>query len=312
MMPIYEKQTVLLGTIQPKAGTYKEPLATENIEITDVTLSPFEPEKSVELDLITDAFGAKQEFPVGIKVKLQFTIALAGSGTAATAPYWGQLMRMCGFAQVLITTPPSVKYQPASGAFEMGSLVTYIGGNKHAMRDVRGTVSLEVKKLDFAKLKFDMTGVYVDPVSATIPNVSKKPRVTPPVLQAANTSLSLHGIVNLCLSNLSLDIGNEIQYHEYLNCTPTLNIVDRKPKGSVEFIYELLSTKDWFAAVKNNADGTLKFNYGAVAGNKIQIDAPKVCLLKPTIGADAGLRTLKMDMTPLASAGNDDFTITTM
>lgn len=311
-MPISEKQTVLLGTIQTAVGTYKEPLATENIEITDVTLSPFEPEKTVELGLITDQFGAAQEFPVGIKVKLQFTIALAGSGTAATAPYWGQLMRMCGFAQVLIASPASVKYQPASGVFEMGSLVTYIGGNKHAMRDARGTVSLEINKLDFAKLKFEMTGVYIDPVTATIPNVAKNPRVIPPVLQAANTALTLHAVTNLCLNNLNLDIGNELQYHEYLNCKPAVNLINRKPKGAVEFVYELLSTKDWFAVVKNGTTGALKFNYGAVAGNKIQIDAPKVALSKPTIGADSGLRTLKMDMTPLPSVGNDDFTITTM
>lgn len=64
-------------------------------------------------------------------------MALAGIALTGTAPAWGVMERICGYAEII--TASNVKYIPAAGGFEMGSVAVFIGDTLHRMRSVRGT-----------------------------------------------------------------------------------------------------------------------------------------------------------------------------
>lgn len=308
-MPIVATDAVLLAKIQPVADTYVEPAATDWVEITDVTLTPMESEAQ-ELKLVKAAFGANPQRFYGHRVKLSFSIALAGSGTAGTAPYWGVIERICGMAQTIVATT-SVKYMPADSAHEMGSMVCFIGKNKHALKNARGTSTLEVSKGGFLVRRYDITGIYIDPVEATVPTIVFTPRVMPELLLAENTALTLHGAANLCLQSLSIDTGFDIKFKTFLNCKDSVGVDGRMAKGSIEVLAESVAVKDWFAVCKSGTTDALSFklNNGGAAGKRLEIAAPKVQLSNPQYGEADGLKTLKMDMTLLPNAGSDDYSL---
>jgi len=305
---ISSKQAAVLAKVQTVAGTYLEPAAADWVEATDITLTPMESE-SAELNLVKSTLGANQVIPYGLRVKMSFSIAVAGSGTAGTAPYWGTLERICGMAQALVATT-SVTYKPADTAFELGSLVAFIGTNKHAMRDARGTSSLEVSRGGFLVRKYEITGIYIDPVTASVPAIAVAPRIMPEVLLSGNTALTLHG-TTVCLHSLTIDTGFDVKFLQFLSCTDTVRIDDRSCKGSVEIVAGNISVKDWFATCKNATTGALAFTLNALgtAGKKLAINAPKVQLTNPQYGDQDGIKTLKMDMILLPSAGSDDYSI---
>ena len=308
-MPITAKQAVLVAKVQTTAGTYSEPAATDWVEITDVTLTPFDADET-ELALIKRTYGANQQIPYNYRAKLAFSIPLAGSGTAGTAPYWGTLERICGMAQTIVATT-SVTYAPADSTFEIGSLAMYIGPNKHAMRDARGTSSLEISRGGFLVRKYEITGVYIDPVAATVPSVAIAPRVMPEILLSTNTALSLHGTSGLCMAGMTIDTGFDVKFLSFLGCTDQVALNDRATKGTIELVAESIATKDWFTACKTAATGALAvtLNAAGAAGKRLAVNAPKVQLMNPTYGDADGIKTLKMDMILLPSAGSDDYSI---
>lgn len=307
--PIFTKSTLIFAKIQPVAGTPLDTVvAADWMEVSDATLTPME-STEVELNLLSDQMGAKMKFQTGFQAKLSFSIDLAGSGTAGTVPHWGVLEQICGKAQI-ITAATSVKFKPASSGFVLGTLVCFIGGNKHVIRDARGTSKLEIARNGFLKRTYDITGVYVDPTAVNPPVVTKAPRVIPPMLNPANVALSFHGLTDLCLHSASLDDGNEIKFLDLLNCTEQVMITDRKVSGSIEVIADLVSVKNWFTSAKNGETGLMKITIGKTAGNIIEIEAPKVQLLKPDYGDVDGLRSIKLGLNVLPSLGDDDYTVT--
>jgi hypothetical protein len=294
--------------VQTVAGTYLEPAVTDNVEITDMSITPMESE-TAELTLIKRTFGANPIIPFGLRVKLSFSIALSGSGVAGTAPYWGALERICGMAQTLVATT-SVTYKPADSAFELGSLACYIGVNKHALKDARGTSSIDINKGGFLVRKYEITGIYIDPIAGTIPAVSIAPRLMPSVMLPNNTVFSLHGVA-ACLKSMSIDTGFDVKFMQYLSCVDTVSLNDRSVKGSVEIVAESIATKDWFSTCKTGETGELSFTLDATAaaGRRLAITAPKVQLTNPQYGDDDGIKTLKMDMILMPSAGSDDYSL---
>jgi hypothetical protein len=263
----------------------------------------------VELNLLSNEMGAKMKFQTGFQAKLSFSIGLAGSGVAGTTPYWGVLERICGKAEI-VTAGASVKFKPVSSGFELGTFVCLVGANMHVIRDARGTSKLEIARNGFLKRTYDISGVYVDPTTTTKPSFAKNPRVIPPMLNPANVALSFHALDNLCLHSASLDDGNEIKFLDLLNCTEQVMITDRKVSGNIEVIADLVSVKNWFTSAKNGETGLMKITIGKTAGNIIEIEAPKVQLLKPDYGDVDGLRSIKLGLNVLPSLGDDDYTIT--
>lgn len=98
----YFKRKLLLSKIEATGGVDPTPTPALNaIEIRNVQYQPLEAQYQAN-NPETPFYGNGTEVMVSQAARLAFDIALAGSGTAGTAPAFGPLLRGAGFAERLI------------------------------------------------------------------------------------------------------------------------------------------------------------------------------------------------------------------
>ena len=83
-------------------------------------------------------------------------------------------------------------------------------------------------------------------------------------------------------------------------------ISDRKPNGSIQLEMTLLAFKDWLSAVKNGDVGRMYMENGAVTGQTVAINMPRVQLENPRYSESDGIVMLDLDFRALWTSGNDD------
>lgn len=113
-MPRYIRNTVILAKVEVTAGTDAVPTGgADAVLVSDVSITPLDA-TNIDRSLIRAFFGASDQLVGTSFVRCSFTVELAGSGTAATAPQWGDLLLGCAFAEALLATPNRVEYTPTS------------------------------------------------------------------------------------------------------------------------------------------------------------------------------------------------------
>src|SRR4030042_1860926 len=76
--------------------------------------------------------------------KIGFDVELVGSGTAGTAPFWGPLMKACGFSETIVAST-SVTYKPATNSLSNSmTLGGYMDGMIKRLWGARGNVQFTI------------------------------------------------------------------------------------------------------------------------------------------------------------------------
>lgn len=99
-MPLAMRKRVILAKLEPTYGSDSSPAAADAILCRNLNINPMEGSQ-VERDFIRPYFGASGAIRVENYVRMDFETELAGSGTAATAPEWGTLMKACNFSETV-------------------------------------------------------------------------------------------------------------------------------------------------------------------------------------------------------------------
>ena len=128
-------------------------------------------------------------------------------------------------------------------------------------------------------------------------------------MSKALTTLSLHGTEQVCES-FSFDLGAQVEPRMLIG-EESIQIVDRKTKGSVVVEAPPLATKNWFSIYQAGTLGAFSLVHGITAGQIVEVAGAAVQLGKPTYGQTQQIvnTTLPLTFTP-SGAGNDDFSIT--
>ncbi len=309
-MTMLTRKRTLLAKIETAYGTDPTPTGAANaVQIRNLNISPQETETE-KRNLVRPFLGNSEEIPVAIHVVVDFEVELAGAGAAGTAPAYGPLLRACAFAET-ISAGVSVIYAPVSAAFESVTLYFNVDGVLHKLTGARGTVSFDLSAKKIPVMKFKFTGLYSPVADAAAPALTltawKKPV---PVNGVNTTGLTLHGYAGIILSQLTLDMANNVAF-ESLVGVEEVNITDRAPAGSIAMRAVSVATKDWWTAIKDATTGALSVTHGTVAGNKVKFDAPAVQLTKPQYQDMNGNQMLQAGMVLVPGAsGNDELTIT--
>lgn len=139
-MSLLQRKRTILAKIETTYGTDPTPTGASNaILIKNLTVTPQET-TLVSRDLVRPYLGNFSQLPAAIFGKLAFEIELAGSGTAATSPAYGPLLRACGLSETTLAS--AVTGTATAGAagtitltstsavdgFYQGMLVTLTGG----------------------------------------------------------------------------------------------------------------------------------------------------------------------------------------
>lgn len=139
-MSFLQRRRGILAKIESSYGSDPTPTGGSNaILVKNLTLTPMET-TLVSRDLVRPFLGNFSQIPAANYGKLAFEVELAGSGTAATAPAYGPLLRACGLSETALAS--AVTGTATAGAagnitltstsavdgFYQGMLVTLTGG----------------------------------------------------------------------------------------------------------------------------------------------------------------------------------------
>jgi len=99
-MALAQRKRIILAKLEPTYGIDSTPAGSDAILCRNLDISPLEGSQ-VERDFIRPYFGASGSIRVENYVTMNFETELAGSGTAATPPEWGTLLKACNWSETI-------------------------------------------------------------------------------------------------------------------------------------------------------------------------------------------------------------------
>ena len=111
-MPLLTRKRLIAAEIESIYGTDPTPGAANAILVRDLNITPMQSDV-VNRDLVRPYLGASEQLLANTRVGCTFSVELAGSGTAGTAPRFGSVLRACGLAETAYT--PAVTGTAAAG-----------------------------------------------------------------------------------------------------------------------------------------------------------------------------------------------------
>lgn len=103
-MPLAQRKRVILVKLEPTYGTDSTPVAADAVLCSNLDITPLDG-SSVERDFIRPYFGSSGSIRVENFAALSFETEIAGSGTAATPPEWGALLKASNFSETITAAP---------------------------------------------------------------------------------------------------------------------------------------------------------------------------------------------------------------
>jgi hypothetical protein len=308
MALLTRKRLILLET-ESTYGTDPTPDGADAVLVRDLNITPLQSDV-VSRDLIRPYLGASEQLLANTRVECTFSVELAGSGTAGTAPRYGKALKACGLSETIVATT-SVTYAPVSSSFSSATIYYNIDGVLHKVTGARGTFSINGTVGQIPTIDFTFTGIYNTPTDTALPAVTYANQATPLVFKNGNTTdfqlLSYAG----CLQSVTFDVGNTLVYRELVGCTKEVLLTDRAATGTVVLEAVTMATKNYFtAALSDGSLGNLLFQHGQTAGNIVDFASTRIDIGDVSYSDQDGIHMLNIPYTAVPStSGNDEFSI---
>jgi len=308
-MPLLTRKRLILLESESTYGTDPTPTGVDAVLVRDLNITPLQSDV-VSRDLVRPYLGASEQLLANTRVECTFSVELAGSGTAGTAPRYGKALLACGMSETIVAAT-SVTYAPVSASFGSCTIYYNIDGVLHKVTGARGTFTINGAVGEIPTIDFTFTGIYNTPTDTALPSVTYGDQATPVVFKAGNTTgfelLSYAG----CLQSVSFDVGNSLVYRELVGCTKEVLLTDRASTGSVTLEAVTMATKNYFtAALSDGTLGNLLFQHGQTAGNIIDFASTRVDIGDVSYSDQDGIHMLNIPYTCVPStAGNDEFSL---
>jgi hypothetical protein len=308
-MPLLTRKRLILIETEGTYGTDPIPTGTDAVLVRDLNIVPLQSDV-VSRDLIRPYLGASEQLLANTRVECTFSVELAGSGAAGTAPQYGKALQACGLSET-VSAGVSVTYAPVSSSFSSVTIYYNIDGVLHKVTGARGTFTVSCSVGEIPQINFTFTGVYNPPSDVALPAVTYANQATPVVFKNGNTTgfelLSYTG----CLQSIELDLGNTLVYRDLISCAKQVLITDRSVTGTVVIEAPTISAKDYFtAALTDGTLGNLLFQHGQTAGNIVDFASTRVDIGDPSYTDQDGIHMLSIPVTFIPSTtGNDEISL---
>jgi len=312
MTPILQQLTQVAAKIESAEGQ------AETLQAADAFLAFNLPVPGSDIDYHRLDPVKEHMSPVPVAIgrregQVRIVTELVGSGSPGTAPFWGKLIRACGFKET-VNAGVSVIYTPESDPNQIPSLTlgVYLGGVVlHKVWGARGRLRLILAHNRVGLLDMEFWGCDFSVSDSGFLSGVSYPTVQPPVFQGATFTFDGYAAV---ISRLEYLTNANLKRRESVGASSgylaTL-ITDRNPQIRFNPEAVAVATKDFFGMWRNGSTAAMNCQLGTVAGNQIQIQAPKVQTLKVQTGSRNRLRTWEiLGLCTMDSAGDDEFSIT--
>ena len=307
-MALLTRKRVILIETESSYGTDPTPAATDVVLVTDLSITP-QSSDVVNRDVVRPYLGSSEQLLANTRVECTFSVELAGSGTAGTAPRYGSALKATGLSET-VSSGTSVTYAPVSSSFSSVTIHYNVDGVRHKVTGCRGSFTISAEVGSIPTIDFTFTGIYNAPTDTALPTVTYGNQATPLIFKNGNTSgfqlLSYAG----ALQSLTMDLGVSTVYRELVGGTKEVLITDRTSNGSVTIEAPTIAQKDYFAsALTEGSLGNLAFLHGTTAGNKVQLTSSKVDIGDVNYGEMDGVAMLEIPYTLVPSSANNEFSL---
>ena len=112
-MALLTRKRLILAKVESTYGTDSSPAGTDAVLVRSLEVTPIEADV-VSRDLIRPYLGNSDQLLANTRVSITFEVELAGSGTAATAPRFGGLLKACGMSET--TTAAAITGTATAGS----------------------------------------------------------------------------------------------------------------------------------------------------------------------------------------------------
>ena len=307
-MALLTRKRVILIEAESSYGTDPTMATSTVVLVTDLSITP-QSSDVVNRDVVRPFLGASEQLLANTRVECTFSVELAGSGAAGTAPRYGDAIKACGFAEAIVSST-SVTYTPVSSSFSSVSIHYNVDGVRHIVTGCRGNFVVNAEVGSIPTIDFTFTGIYNAPTDTALPTIAYGNQATPLIFKNGNTSgfqlLSYAG----ALQSLTMDAGVSTVYRELVGGTKEVIITDRASNGAVTIEAPTIAQKDYFtAALTDSSLGNLQFLHGTTAGNKVQLISSKVDIGDVNYGEMDGVAMLEIPYTLVPSAANNEVSL---
>lgn len=308
-MPILARSKILLVKLETAYATDAAPTEGANaILATQIRLMGMEGQ-DISRELETPWLGAQPTIPADLHAKLSFRVELEPSGTVATAPAWGPLLRACAFAQT-ISVGTSVTYSRVSTGHESVTIHFWMGGTRYVLKGARGNVTIRVDASGIPYLEFEFTGLFAAPSEQTRPTPDLTNFNAPRVASTANTPVFTLDGTTMVLRSFSLNAGNTIE-PRFLIRSEGILITDIQETVEMQVEAVPLTTLDPYALALAGTPVPLVLTHGTGAGRIATLAAPRLQFQRPQGLTEAqGIAEWPLRAVPLPATGNDQLTLT--
>ena len=271
---------------------------------------------NVERNFIRPFFGGSGQLAGTRFVECSFDVELANSGTAGTAPAWGPLLRACGMAEAILTTPARVEYTPVSASFSSVTIYYHIDGVRRIALGCMGNVEIMLSEGGAPMLRFSFVGLDGGRSTQTDPTVTLTAFRAPAVVSDVNS-----GDINLgctysagALSSgtvypsrgLTVNLNNTVSRKAVLG-GQAVQVSDRNVQGQMQLDLTAAQEVSFLTDINSNTTTTLGFSHQTGAGVGILLHAPAVQRIDPTDAEYEGDVHMAQNLRFVpTTAGNDE------
>lgn len=301
-----ETKTQLAIKLESEEGTAETLAAGDAILHANGKFTPDTP--MFQRPMRSSSLSPFSSVPGARSATIEFDVELKGSGSAGTAPEWGQALKGCGFAEDIVAAT-SVTYTPASSSVGSYTLALYEDGMIHKIWGARGTVKLALKNGEPGMLSFSFKGADFSVVDGALLSGVSYDSTKPPAFLAAQFTIDSYAAL---LSSLEIDMANVLALRPDANQDSGYKstiISSRLPIMTFDPEKVLVATYDFYGKLRSGNEGALSTVVGSTAGNICTITAPKAQYTKIDEAERDGIRSLGIDCQLNRNSGDDELSL---
>lgn len=300
-------RTIVLVKKEATYGTNSSPVAgMDGVACYDPIVNYTE--SVTERNLVTGTLSQSKPIRNRGYGNVSFNAELKGSGTAGTAPEWGDALQACGYSET-ISSGTSVTYEPVSSGQSSVTIEVYQDGLVHKLTGCRGNAKFMVGVEGVSLVEFSFMGLKADPnpTAASFPTGVALDTTTPVASKEGTFSF---GGETYNIASWEVDTGNNVVMTDSLNASVgygEATITARNPVGSFDPEQEI--TNNIQALVAANAEHALAWANGGAAGNRVAVNLPKATLMDASSGDRDGYLTYAAGFKPAMDDGDDEIQV---
>ncbi len=206
---------------------------------------------------------------------------------------------------------PGVVYTPVSDGHESLTLYLYIKDVLHKFVGARGNMVFDLSANNIPRFNFTFQGVAAPVVDDAVPAPVFSAWKKPLLANKSNTPLvSFLGAYDIGLESISMDLGNEIQFMDFINIDESFEQTDRRSATNISLEAVNVGQSDLWGAVRNGTTANFAITHGLQAGERVSLCSDSVVITNPNYGEKTSVRTFTAEMRHLPIDGNDELFLT--